>query len=149
MRHHLSRTPAPSEAEFKVKGFCIGNIEFAGLIFLHMLFGTACCGKFFVGRILAPDLFKDFQSICGCPLRAPEDACTVCFAQEVNESSKAAASASAIIFFIIRFLFTLVFVFVRVSGKTAAGNNYIVFLSGRLISTMRRRRLTRILCLVQ
>ena len=37
------------EAKLKVKGFCIGNIEIAGLIFLHMLFGTACCGKFFVG----------------------------------------------------------------------------------------------------
>ena len=37
------------EAKLKIKSFCIGNIEFAGLIFLHMLFGTACCRKFFVG----------------------------------------------------------------------------------------------------
>ena len=37
------------EAKLKIKSLRIGNIEFAGHIFLHLLFGTACRGEFFVG----------------------------------------------------------------------------------------------------
>ena len=37
------------KAKLKIKGFRIGNIEFARHIILHMLFGTACCGKFVIG----------------------------------------------------------------------------------------------------
>ena len=104
---------------------------------LYILFGSASCGKFFIGRILAPDLFKNFQSTLwlsfliigrrGCAVFA-----VLFCASGKCENHNGSKCQSNNLLSTVSFQFRLCF---RNSiGNPININNFIVYLRGRLIS---------------
>lgn len=105
---------------------------------LYILFGSASCGKFFIGRILAPDLFKNFQSTLwlsfliigrrGCAVFAV----LFCASGKCENNNGSKCQSNNLLHSTVSFQFRLCF---RNSiGNPININNFIVYLRGRLIS---------------
>ena len=105
---------------------------------LYILFGSASCGKFFIGRILAPDLFKNFQSTLwlsfliigrrGCAVFAV----LFCASGKCENYNGSKCQSNNLLHSTVSFQFRLCF---RNSiGNPININNFIVYLRGRLIS---------------
>ena len=105
---------------------------------LYILFGSASCGKFFIGRILAPDLFKNFQSTLwlsfliigrrGCAVFAV----LFCASGKCENHNGSKCNCNDLLHHTISFRIRLCF---RNSiGNPININNFIVYLRGRLIS---------------
>ena len=105
---------------------------------LYILFGSASCGKFFIGRILTPDLFKNFQSTLwlsfliigrrGCPVFAV----LLCASGKCENHNGSKCNCNDLLHSTVSFQFRLCF---RNSiGNPININNFIVYLRGRLIS---------------
>lgn len=109
-----------------------------GCFALYILFGSASCGKFFIGRILAPDLFKNFQSTLwlsfliigrrGCAVFAV----LFCASGKCENHNGSKCQSNNLLHSTVSFQFRLCF---RNSiGNPININNFIVYLRGRLIS---------------